>query len=79
MPPKRDSLPESDVRAIVRLLGQLAGSLADILTRKKQLMIGLARLVHADGWLWSVTRVKNGVPVCCGLLHEGLTKPQLAA
>lgn len=75
----KDHLSESDVRAIVRLIGKAAGSVSDLLVRKQGLLSGLARLVTADGWLWSVTRVQNNVPVCCGLLHGGLTPMQLTA
>jgi len=74
-----DHLSEPDVRAIVRLIGKAAGSTADVLSRKQELMTGLAALVGADGWLWSVTRVQDGTPVCCGLLHGGLTSQQLTA
>jgi DNA-binding CsgD family transcriptional regulator len=77
--PKVQSLSEPDVRAVVRLIGKAAGSTADVLVRKQELMTGLAGLVGADGWLWSVTRVQDGVPVCCGLLHGGLTSKQLTA
>jgi DNA-binding CsgD family transcriptional regulator len=79
VPKETDHLRESDVRAIVRLIGNAAGSTADVLVRKQELMTGLAELVGADGWLWSVTRVRDDTPVCCGLLHGGLTVPQLAA
>jgi DNA-binding CsgD family transcriptional regulator len=72
-------LAEADVRAMVRLIGEAAGSTADVLIRKRDLMTGLAKLVGADGWLWSVTRVRNKSPVCCGLLHGGLTQLQLTA
>jgi DNA-binding CsgD family transcriptional regulator len=79
VPTSKDRLSEVDVRAMVRLIGQAAGSTADLLVRKQQLMTGLAALVRAGGWLWSVTRVQDGVPVCCGLLHGGLTDQQLTA
>jgi DNA-binding CsgD family transcriptional regulator len=75
----KDALSESDVRAVVRLIGKVAGSASDVRIRKRELLSGLARLVSADGWLWSVTRVQNNVPVCCGLLHGGLTPKQLTA
>lgn len=72
-------LHENKVRSIVRLLGEVAGSYDDHAARKRQLMSGLSRLVEADGWLWSVTRVRDERPVCCALLHGGLTDEQLTA
>jgi DNA-binding CsgD family transcriptional regulator len=42
-------------------------------------MVGLARLVDAHGWLWSVTRVKDHRPICCALMHGGLDERQLTA
>ena len=74
-----DRLEEADVRAVVRLLGDVAGSDADHAGRKRQLMSGLAGLVGADGWLWSVTRVKDHRPVCCAPTHGGLDERQLTA
>jgi DNA-binding CsgD family transcriptional regulator len=74
-----DHLSEPDVRAIVRLIGKAAASTEEIIVRKQELMAGLAELVGADGWLWSVTRLRGKSPVCCGLLHGGLTTQQLTA
>lgn len=79
MPQREPKLRESDVRAVVRLLGEVAGSREEPMIRKRQLMTGLARLVGADGWLWSTTRAKDGIPVCCALVHGGLTDEQLVA
>jgi DNA-binding CsgD family transcriptional regulator len=73
-------LAETDVREIVRLLSDVAildGGLAD---KKRALMTGLQRLVAADGWLWSVTRVDvaTQTPISIGLMHAGLNNEQLA-
>lgn len=73
-------LAEEDVREIVRLLSDVAileGGLAD---KKHFLMTGLQRLVNADGWLWSVTRVDvaSRTPISVGLMHAGLNEEQLA-
>jgi DNA-binding CsgD family transcriptional regulator len=73
------AIDEGDVRAVVRLLGAVAGSPDDVAARKRQLMTGLAELVGADGWLWSVTRVRDHRPICCALLHGGLNEKQLVA
>jgi DNA-binding CsgD family transcriptional regulator len=79
MPEGKVILSEKDVRAIVRLLGEVVGSTDEPIVRKKHLMTGLATLVGADGWLWSVTRVRDHRPICCALLHGGLTDKQLTA
>lgn len=45
-------LPEADVRAIVRLLGDTLAHSGSDLDRKRFLLTGLARLVEADIWVW---------------------------
>ncbi|WP_417748626.1 helix-turn-helix transcriptional regulator [Rosistilla oblonga] len=73
-------LSETDVRAIVRLLADVAAFQGDHATRKRMLMGGLSRLVRADGWLWTMTRVDfpTNTPISIGLLHGGLTDEQVA-
>src|SRR5690242_20623489 len=51
-----DSLAISDVRAIVRLLGEVIGMQGSVRDRKRHLVEGLARLIDADVWMW----VQNG-------------------
>jgi len=72
-------LPEADVRAMVGLLADVAVVEGGLAARKHALMRGLRALVDADGWLWSMTRVdmEVGVPICFGLMHEGLSEQQL--
>src|SRR5512140_282405 len=53
----RNAISEEDMRAVVRLLGRVAGMSEPMAARKRALMDGLARLVDADGWLWSLTRL----------------------
>jgi DNA-binding CsgD family transcriptional regulator len=74
------AIEESDVRSVVRLLGRIAGMNASQVERKRHLMDGLCRLVGADAWLWSVTRVlhEQSRPVSVGLLHGGLDDRQIA-
>jgi DNA-binding CsgD family transcriptional regulator len=58
----REVLDLSDVQSIVRLLGSVAERTPDPLDpalRKRTLVSGLARLIHADVWLWHQGR---GVP-----------------
>ena len=46
------TLAESDVRAIVRLVGEVAGSRRDHAGMKRMLMDGLCELVGAGSWIW---------------------------
>lgn len=64
---------------MVRLVGEVVVADGDLAAKRRYLMDGLSRLVKADGWLWSVTRVLNQIPVCCSLLHSGLSDSQLTA
>ena len=74
-------LTETDVRAMVRLLGDIIGLDADATVKRRRLMDGLANLVGADGWLWTLTRVlaAERTPVSVGVIHGGLTDEQFAA
>ena len=74
-----NALAEEDVRAIVRLLADVAVVGGDFAEQKQALMCGLQRLIDADGWLWSITAVEPETrkPICTGLLHSGLTEDQL--
>jgi DNA-binding CsgD family transcriptional regulator len=51
-------LLETDVRALVRMLAEVAASDGDLAAKKKLLLSGLSRLVQADGWT-------------CGLIRRG--------
>src|SRR5690606_31301163 len=72
-------LPESDVRAIVRLLSDVAVLDGDHAAKKRALMDGLPPLVDADGWVWTMTRVdfETKTPMSIGLMHGGLTDEQI--
>jgi DNA-binding CsgD family transcriptional regulator len=74
-----NALAEEDVRAVVRLLADVAVLEGDLADKKQALMQGLQELIDADGWLWSITHVEAGtrVPICTGLMHSGLTEDQL--
>lgn len=71
-------IPFPQVAAIVRLLGNVAGMTEDLPARKRVLMDGLARMVDADGWLWSATQVikEQERPVSVGVLYAGITEEQ---
>jgi DNA-binding CsgD family transcriptional regulator len=45
-------LPVKDVREIVRLLGEVAILETDLPGKRRFLMNGLAKLIHADFWYW---------------------------
>jgi DNA-binding CsgD family transcriptional regulator len=81
VPERAGALNETDVRAIVRLLGDVAGMDADQVAKRRRFMDGLAALVGADGWLWTMSRVlvDQNTPVSVGVIHGGLTDEQLAA
>lgn len=85
-------LSESDFRAVVRLLAEVAampslgaepGSAAldaEIQTKKKHLLEGLGAMVGADLCLWVVTRDigPDGIPMCLSLIRSGASDEQLA-
>jgi DNA-binding CsgD family transcriptional regulator len=48
------TLPETDVRALVRLLGEVTLARGSIQESKEQLMTGLCALIQADAWIWGV-------------------------
>ena len=54
--PPEDSLPlrEDDVRALVRLLGEVASADGPPDHKKRLLMDGLCRLIEADFWVWTL-------------------------
>jgi len=65
-------LPESDVRAIVRLLGETAFRRGGIHECRKALMNGLCPLIGADAWLWCMADMEPGKPLShSGILHGG--------
>lgn len=73
-------LEDADVRAMVRLLGEvcaISGSLAD---KKRGLMDGLCRLVDAEAWAWALaTRMDpDQVPVYAGFQHGGFSEEEFA-
>ena len=71
---------EHDVRAIVRLLGDVAQQTGGVAARKRALMDGLGRLVGADHWIWTISRgMRSGMPMTVGLIHSGFDDEQLAA
>ena len=68
-----------DAKAIVRLLGQIAGADIPLVNRKRLLMDGLMRLTKADGWFWSLTQFVEGQirPVLIWMIHGGWSDVQI--
>lgn len=75
-----DSLPVPDVREIVRLLSRVAVLNGSHEKKKRALMHGLCKLVDADGWLWTMTRMDPAkqAPMSLGIMHGGLSDEQVA-
>ena len=46
----------ADVEAVVRLLGDIAGTSNPITEKRRRLVAGLADLVGADVWVWALMR-----------------------
>ncbi|MEP3214028.1 MAG: LuxR C-terminal-related transcriptional regulator [Luteolibacter sp.] len=64
---------ESDARAMVRLLGEVAVLRANHTKTKRFLMEGLCDLISADSWAWTLgVRIQPGDPqTYAGFLHGG--------
>lgn len=74
-------LSERDVRAMVRLLGEVAASRADHAEMKRLLMDGLSEMVGADAWIWCLgCQVEAGEkPVYVSMSHGGFDDDRYAA
>ncbi|QQE11822.1 hypothetical protein JD969_20485 [Planctomycetota bacterium] len=57
-----DSLNQDDVRAIVRLLSNIAVIPTNVLEQKRTLLQGLADLIDCDYWLWSTMLFSDNKP-----------------
>ncbi len=79
-----DSVPsplrDADVRAMVRLLGEVATSREDLSARKRRLMEGLCELTGADSWAWSLgCGLKAGEqPTYLSMAHGGFDEERFA-
>ncbi len=71
--PPPPALCDSDVRAVVRLLGEVAASRGDHSEKKRLLMDGLCDLIAADAWVWTLgCELEPGKqPVYVGFMHGG--------
>jgi DNA-binding CsgD family transcriptional regulator len=80
-PIKKDSdLTESDVRDIVRLLGENIALEGDIIDKRRHLMMGLCKLIKADAWAWVQVAQLDAtqLPVYVGFIHEGFSEEEFA-
>jgi DNA-binding CsgD family transcriptional regulator len=73
-------LDESDVRLLVRLLGEVAAFDSDHTGKKRFLMDGLCTLIEADAWVWALMcQPGNGQPqVYVNLVHGGFDDTRFA-
>lgn len=78
--PEEPTLVETDVRAMVRLLGEVVSSREDHAGMKRLLMEGLGRLVKADAWIWCLgCDVEAGkMPVYLSMAHGGFDEARYA-
>lgn len=66
------TLDEADVRAIVRLLGEVIATRGDLNVSRRTLMDGLCALIGADSWLWCMADIEPGKKMGhSNLLHGG--------
>ena len=69
---KISSLAESDVRAMVRLLG-------DINAERRLLTDGLSKLVGATAWIWCMAKLDpDKPPSFISLIHSGFEEDRFA-
>ncbi len=74
----RHILEESDVRAMIRLLGEVAARQGSHDEKKAELMNGLCRLVGADFWVWALATsfVPGEQPVYTAMSTGGFDEGQ---
>ena len=66
------TIATDDVRKIVRLLGEVAILNGDIPLKRRHLVTGLAALVGADVWVWSLARLEQaGAPAAIYWILDG--------
>lgn len=72
-------IPESEVRKIVRLVGEVAEMPARRPAKRRALMTGLAEMVDADAWAWMISRAagNNDNPAVASFQHGGYSEEQV--
>lgn len=77
--PAEVTLPESDVKAVVRLLGDVVAMQGDINACRRYLMDGMCKLIDADVWVWCMAEFDpNKPPSFLGLIHGGFDEARFA-
>jgi len=72
-------LPEQDVRAMVRLLGEVAAAPGNIIEKRRMLMDGMCCLISADLWVWCMAEFDpHKPPSFLGLIHSGFDEERFA-
>lgn len=73
-------LAESDVREVVRLLGQAAAQTGGHTEIKRRLMRGLCELIEVDAWVWVMTAkmVPGELPVYVGYQQGGFSDEEMS-
>ncbi len=61
----------SDTRLLLNLLGEVACLTVSLSQKKQALLNGLAELIRADGWTWSLTTSENGSTVYLDAISGG--------
>jgi DNA-binding CsgD family transcriptional regulator len=74
------TLMETDVRAMIRLVGEVVASRNDHAGMKRLLMDGLCELVKADAWVWCLgcAMEPGQMPVYLSMDHGGFDKERYA-
>jgi len=72
---------ETDARALVRLVADVAGFTGSLQTKKSQLMTELAKLIDADAWAWILSRAERNrdSPSVVEFLHGGMDEREFGA
>ncbi|HVT81634.1 MAG TPA: hypothetical protein VHM90_13385 [Phycisphaerae bacterium] len=68
-----DALPIVDVQAIIRHLGALSVHPGGIADKGRTLLTGLTEIIHADGWWWVRSAVRDGKAFMFSFLDGGWT------
>ena len=72
-------LEEEDTRNMIRLLGDIAGKGTSLNQKRTSLLNGLAQLISADTWTWSLMGSNPAViPAPTMFLHRGFDEARLA-
>ena len=73
-------LSSDDVKAMVSLIGRVAGMREPLTERRRVLMSGLTKLIDADTWLWTTsTGFRTGdVPMTVGFDYGGFNERSVA-